>query len=122
MPLEAPVEVTAGEQVKATVMSRHRDYIISWVIELPETGQRFSNSTFNSLLLDRNSLARAQPERIATLNEHGKARQIVLSYCDGKRTLADVQAEVIKDFPQLFPSRSAAEQFVIAVLASDTVK
>jgi hypothetical protein len=32
-------------------MARPHDYVLAWTIELPETGQRFEQSTFNSLRL-----------------------------------------------------------------------
>jgi SAM-dependent methyltransferase len=120
LPLAKPVSVSAGERVKVTVMIRHRDHVIGWIIELPDSGQRFAQTTFNGLLLDRESLTRAHPERIATLSDRGKARQLVLSYCDGKRTLAEVESLVLRDFPQLFPSTRATSTFITAVLASDT--
>ncbi len=120
LPLAKPVSVRAGERVKVTVMIRHRDQVIGWIIELPDSGQRFAQTTFNGLLLDRESLTRAHPERIAKLSDRGTARQLVLSYCDGKRTLADVEALVLRDFPKLFPSAQATSNFITAVLASDT--
>jgi protein arginine N-methyltransferase 1 len=59
-PVDAPIPVTAGERVLVTVMARHKDHVIGWVIELPETGKRFAHTTFNGLLLDSDELTRAQ--------------------------------------------------------------
>jgi hypothetical protein len=70
--------------------------------------------------LDKEALNRAQPGRVAKLNDRGRARQIVLSYCDGQRTLAEVQATVLKEHPNLFPSAQATHSFVEQVLAWDT--
>jgi protein arginine N-methyltransferase 1 len=120
LPLESPVPVSAGEHIQATVMARHQDHVIGWIIELPESGQRFAHTTFNGLLLDKEALNRAQPDRVAELNDRGRARQIVLSYCDGQRTLAEVQAMVLKEHPDLFPSAQATNSFVEQVLAWDT--
>ena len=120
LPLATPVDVRAGERLKVTVMVRHRDQVIGWIVELPGSGQSFAHTTFNGLLLDRQSLTRAHPERVAKLSERGKARQLVLSYCDGKRTLAEVETLVLRDCPQLFPSERATTEFITAVLASDT--
>ena len=88
--------------------------------ELPESGKRFTHTTFNGLLLDRDSLTRAQPDRVARLNGRGLARQIVLSYCNGERTVAEVQALVQRDHPQLFPSAQALSSFVTTVLSWET--
>ena len=120
LPLATPVSVSAGERVRATVMTRHLDNVIGWVVELPNSGQRFELTTFNGLLLDRAALSRARPDRVATLNPRGRARQIVLSYCDGKRTVSEVQQLVERDHPALFPSRQAATSFITQVRAWDT--
>lgn len=120
LPLESSVPVSAGEHIKATVMARHRDHVIGWIVELPESGQRFAHTTFNGLLLDKEALNRAQPDRVAKLNDRGRARQIVLSYCDGQRTLAEVQAMVLEEHPDLFPSTQATNSFVEQILAWDT--
>ena len=114
------INVSAGELIRVTVMIRHRDHVIGWIVELPGSGQRFAHTTFNGLLLDRQSLTRAHPERVAKLSNRGRARQLVLSYCDGKRTLAEVEMLILRDFPKLFPSTQATSNFITAVLASDT--
>ena len=119
-PLEAPVTVKAGDRIHVNVMARPKDHVIAWVIELPDAGKRFTHTTFNGLLLDRQALTRAGPDRVAQLNDRGRARQIVLSYCDGKRTIAEVQALVQRDHPDLFPSAQATSSFVTQVLSWDT--
>jgi hypothetical protein len=119
-PLDVPVTVTAGERINATVMARHQDHVIAWVIELPDVGKRFTHTTFNGLLLDSEALTRAQPERVAKLNDRGRARQVVLSYCDGQRTVAEVQTLVQRDHPELFPSTQATAAFITQVLSWDT--
>ena len=120
LPLEKAINVESGEVIKATVMARHRDNVIGWIIELPESGQRFAHTTFNGLFLDPQTLTRAHPERVATLNERGEARKLILAYCDGSRSVAEVQALVQQDCPNLFPTSQATENFITAVLAEDT--
>ena len=122
LPLDAPLAVKVGDCIHATVMARPRDNVIGWVIELPESGKRFAHTTFNGLLLDKEALNRAQPDRVATLNDRGQARQIVLSYCNGQRTAAEVQALVQSEHSDLFPSAQATSAFVESVLSSDTGK
>ncbi len=119
-PLDVPVTVEAGDRINVTVMARPRDNVTGWIIELPKSGQRFAQTTFNGLLLDKEALNRAQPDRVAKLNDRGRARQIVLSYCDGQCTLAEVQALVLKEHPDLFPSAQATNAFVELVLSMDT--
>lgn len=121
-PLDAPLTVKVGDRIHVTVMVRPRDNVIGWIIELPESGQRFAHTTFNGLLLDKEALNRAQPDRVVKLNDRGQARQIVLSYCDGQRTAAEVQALVQNEHSDLFPSAQATNAFVELVLSTDTGK
>jgi len=120
LPLDSPQAVSAGEHIKVTVMARHIDSVIGWLIELPDSGKRFTHTTFNGLLLNSETLDRAHPGRVANLNDRGRARQIVLSYCDGKRSVAEVQELIHRDHPDLFPSTEATSSFVNQVLAWDT--
>lgn len=118
LPLGQPIAVSEGERIDATVMARPRDRVIAWTIVA--SGQRYALSTFNGLLLDEFVLDRSRPDRNAQLNARGLARQIVLGYCNGERTLADVEARVLEDHPDLFPSQQATRAFVRSVLASNT--
>jgi protein arginine N-methyltransferase 1 len=120
LPLDEPVSVREGEPVHTVVMARHADHILAWTVELPEQGRRFSLTSFNGLLLDDEALNRSRPDRIARLNERGRAHQVALSYCDGTRTVAEVEALVRKEHPDLFPSAHATEKLVRSVLTWDT--
>jgi protein arginine N-methyltransferase 1 len=57
-PLDTPVAVTVGERILVTIMVRHKDNVIGWVVDLPESGKRFTHTTFNSLLLGSEALMR----------------------------------------------------------------
>ena len=120
LPLDAPVPVRKGERISVTIMARPLDNVIGWDVELPGAGKRFRQSTFNGLLLDGAALVRARPDRTARINDKGRARQIILSYCDGERTIAEVQSLVERDHSELFPSKQAAASFIMQVLAWDT--
>ena len=120
LPLEMPLRVSQGEVVRVTVMARHLDNVVAWVVELPRSNTRFAHSTFNGLLLDREAITRAHPDRRARLNDRGRARRLVLSYCDGQRTAAEVEALIQRDHPDLFPSARATSSFIRQVLAWDT--
>jgi len=117
LPLELPTAVKKGEHIQVTVMVRPLDHVIAWIVELPDSGLKIAQTTFNGLLLGREALTRAHPDRVALLNEHGRALQVVLSYCDGKRTAAEVQALVQREHPHLFPSEQATLAFVQRTLA-----
>lgn len=120
LPLEAPAPVRAGERILVTIMARPGESVLGWAVELPASGQRFKNSTWNGLLLDQQDLVRANPARIAALNLRGRARLIVLGYCDGSRSVGDVERLVMKEHPDLFPSLTELSAFVTSVLGGDT--
>ena len=119
-PLECAVRVHKGEKIRTSVMARPADRILAWTIELPERGEQFSLSTFNGLLLDDETLEHSHRDRVAQLNDRGKALRIVLSYCDGVRTVAEVEAKVRKEHPDLFPSALATTKFIQQALAWNT--
>ena len=110
----------AGEAIRATVMARPADRILAWTVDLPDQDRQFSLTTFNGLLLDETALNRTRPDRIARLNDRGRAHQVVLSYCDGIRTTGEIEALVRQEHPELFPSPQATEKFVRQVLTQDT--
>jgi protein arginine N-methyltransferase 1 len=122
LPIEAPIRVREGELIRVTVIARHLDNVLSWVVELPDSGEHFAQSTFGGLLLDSEALMRADPNRDARLNERGRARKLVLSYCDGNRSVAEVEEIISRDHSELFPSEQSILMFVRRVLSQDTGK
>jgi 16S rRNA G966 N2-methylase RsmD len=120
LPLSEPLPVTAGSRIRATVMARPADHLFAWTVELPDSQLRVSQSTWNGLLLDGADVTRANPSRPAALNDRGRARRIVLGYCDGVRTVAEVEQLVRQNHPDLFASPGESARFVAQVLGSDT--
>ncbi len=118
LPLPGP-QVSAGETIRVTVMMRPGDHVISWVVHLSQSGQRFARSTWNRQLLSQKGLVRANPTRPAVLNARGRARRVVLSYCDGTRSAQAVQQLVLQNHPDLFPCADEVADFVAGVLGSD---
>jgi protein arginine N-methyltransferase 1 len=119
-PLENPITVHENEWVAVTIMARHLDDVIAWNVELPDSDLHFAHSTFNGLLLDPDAISRAHSDRRAVLNDKGRARQLVLSYCDGQRTIRQVESLVRREHPDLFPSAEATTSFIRQVLSWDT--
>ena len=118
LPLERPLTVSEGDRISTTVMARPADHILAWTVKAH--GNQYSQTTFNGLLLDDEALNRSSPDRIARLNDKGRARQVVLSYVNGTRTVAEIEALVREEHPDLFPSPKAIEGFVRRVLTWDT--
>jgi protein arginine N-methyltransferase 1 len=120
LPIDEAVPVEAGDLAKATVMARPADHLIAWILEFPSTGQRFSHSTWQGMLLAPEDLIRAHPERVPHLNREGQARITVLGYCDGRRTAREIEQAVLREHPDLFPSPAEISRFVAQVLGRDT--
>ena len=121
LPIGAPMQVKAGDRVKASIMARPSDQVLAWTAEFPATGERFSHSTFKGMLLSQRDLVAVNPARVPNLSREGRARMSVLAYCDGRRTAREIEQAVLRDHPGLFPSATEISRFVARVLASDAV-
>jgi protein arginine N-methyltransferase 1 len=95
--------------------------VTAWTVEFEATGQRFSHSTLQGMLLSPEDLVTASPTRLARPSPEGRARAIVMGYCDGRRTVRDIEQAVLQDHPALFPSTVEISRFVARVLGTDTV-
>lgn len=120
LPIGEAVQVKGGEFAQVTLMARPADNLIAWVVEFPATGRRFSHSTWQGMLLSPEDLHRTNPARVPKPNREGMAREIVLGYCDGRRSASDIEQAVLRDHPGLFPSSGEISRFVARVLGRDT--
>ncbi|MCP9888683.1 class I SAM-dependent methyltransferase [Cyanobium sp. ATX 6A2] len=120
LPIDEAVPVCAGDVIKATVMARPADHLIAWVVEFPASGKRFSHSTWQGLVLTPEDLVRAQPDRVPQLSREGQARMTVLHYCDGERSVHEIEQLVLREHPDLFPSAQEISRFVMQVLGKDS--
>jgi protein arginine N-methyltransferase 1 len=120
LPIEDAIQVKAGDRVTVTVMTRPADSVLAWSVEFSATGQRFQHSTWNGLTVSPAELIRACPDRVPSLNREASARIIVLRYCDGRRTVSEIEQAVSRDHPNLFPSPEESSRFVAQVLGRDT--
>jgi protein arginine N-methyltransferase 1 len=120
LPIDEPQRVKAGEQVEAMLMARPDDPLLAWSVDFPSGGRRFAHSTWQGMLLSPEDLQRSAPERIPAVSRRGRARGIVLQYCDGRRTARDIEHAVLREHPGLLPSRAEISRFVAGVLGGDT--
>lgn len=120
LPTGEAVPVSAGEDVVATVMARPASNLLGWTVEFPASGKRFAHSTWQGMLFAPEDLVRANPQHVPVPSEEGIARGIVLGYCDGVRTVGEIEAAVLRDHPRLFPSEDETCRFIVDVLATQT--
>ncbi|MGH6628348.1 MAG: hypothetical protein ACREB3_01295, partial [Burkholderiales bacterium] len=120
LPIGEAVPAKGGDVVTVTIMVRPAEQLIAWTVEFSTTGQRFSHSTWQGMLLSPEILIRAKPNHVPQLSREGRARMTVLGYCDGKRTTQEIEQAVLRDHPNLFPSSGEIARFVARVLGRDT--
>ncbi len=119
LPIDEAVKVQAGDTVRATVMARPADHLIAWVVEFPASGRRFAHSTWQGQILTPEQLMQRNPEHVPQLGCKGQATATVLSYCDGTRTVAEIEHAVLRDHPDLLPSAGEISGFVAKILGRD---
>ncbi len=120
LPIEEPLQVSAGDTVDLTVLARPADGLVSWEVRHPPSGKKFSHSTWLGELLTAGQLGRSQPSHVPRLSASARARSTVLALCDGQRSVSEIQAGVRREHPDLFPSEQEISRFVLSVLSSDT--
>ncbi|MEK6532860.1 MAG: class I SAM-dependent methyltransferase [Nitrospirota bacterium] len=127
-PHDRPVAVQTDDRVFVSMRILPTQVVVSWNVEVWRTDPhdpthakktklaQFSHSTLNGMLISREDLQRTKPASIPTLNPWGQARLTVLTLCDGLRPLADIEREVLRQHPNLFPSLNEAATFVAEVV------
>jgi hypothetical protein len=98
--------------------------MLTWKVEVrgesgaSRNGDRaaFAHSTFRGMLVSREDLERTRPQFVPVLSARGEARRSVVNLCDGHRALHDIETEVQRRHPDLFPSLAEAAEFVAEVV------
>ncbi|HJR24368.1 MAG TPA: 50S ribosomal protein L11 methyltransferase [Acidimicrobiales bacterium] len=123
LPAADPVVVAPGHEVTAEIAADPRDEQYRWTITVRDAAGTViassSHSTLEGTPLTREDLARTRPDATPRLTPDGEARRTVLSLCDGRRALHEIEGEVLDRHPDLFPDRTRASAFVTRVLRND---
>lgn len=120
MPIGEPLTVSEGDIVEASVAMRPDENLITWNLKHRNSGKSFRHSTWQASLFGTKHIQRARPDHVPHLSARGKARQIVLGYCDGRRSVAEIEAAVLREHPDLMPTPQALSDFVLEVLGRNT--
>lgn len=116
--VEEPFDVKAGDEIEISLRFRYDDPMITWIVRGPRGTKTQKMSTWKATVLTQQDLVTQSGDPVS-LSQVGKARQVVLTYIDGKRTGREVEDAVLTDHPTLFPTESATRRFVNVVLAQD---
>jgi len=126
-PIDQPVAVGPGDSVRVTMTIHPKESMAAWTVavhaapveEHRTPRARFKHSTFHGVPLCREDLDRMAPQSRPTLKPRGEARRQTLELCDGRRTLAEIEHEVHRRWPEIFPSLDDAASFVAGILKRD---
>lgn len=119
-PIGEPVDLREGERVSVRVMARPADEVLAWTVDLPARGRRFAHSTWPATLRSKERLEQASAGHAPRLTETGRARRRVLEWCDGSRTVADIERDLAAAFPDAFPTPESRSRWLARVLRKDT--
>jgi len=115
-PIGRPVPVSKGDQVEVKIRSLHEESVVSWRVEVAGKAS-FNHSTWNGMLICEEDVRRTSPDFVPNLTRRGQARLSVLSLCNGRRPLSEIERETYRMHPTLFHSPKEAAIFVAEVLA-----
>jgi hypothetical protein len=124
-PIDRPVALAVGDRVHIDMHIVPGQGLVTWGIEISRDGgphdaplqkTTFQHSTFKGMLLCQDDLRRTQPTFVPKLTPWGDARLSVLTLCDGKRPLSEIEQEVFRRHPKLFKSAAEAATFVAEVV------
>jgi hypothetical protein len=117
-PLDQPASVERGDRVSMHVRIRPAEIVVSWDVDIQSArGRRVEHhSTLDGMLISREELRVNAPDSTPRLTPRGLARRSILTLCDGHRSLAEIEREVFRRHPELFPSTGDAQAFVAEVV------
>jgi SAM-dependent methyltransferase len=113
-PLQRPVRIQPGTPIEVTMQSSGNGSLWSWCVTINR--DRFAHATpitFTMLPADERRLL---PDASPTLSPQGRAELFALSMLNGQTAIADVQAELCKNFPELLISAEQAAVFLQEIL------
>jgi hypothetical protein len=119
-PIDRPVGLEKGDRVQIKMQILPSELVVTWKVEVwgdADTRKaRFTHSTFQGMLLCKEDLQRTQPHCIPKLSPWGEARRSILNLCDGRKTLAEIEQEIYRDYRELFLSVDRAAAYVAEVI------
>lgn len=109
LPLDPPLELTAGEEVTFK-LQRPPFGDWSWRVKTDKTQQQ--HSTFFSVPMSLKSLKQASLDYQPQITKKGEAALYVLSHSDGTLSVQQLSTHVMKEYPDLFADFKQASSFV----------
>ncbi len=113
LPFETPLELAEGDEVRVRLRAAYvaGDYVWRWSVRATGGEQvkaHFDQSSFESGLLSSGRLKRGSVSHVPKLRSVGEVLRATLVLMDGRRSLAEIAAEVAARFPRRFVDPEAA--------------
>jgi hypothetical protein len=121
LPFEEPLELTEGDPVEISIMTRPNDHIWAWRVQAKGGAEKRSQTTLNALPPTAINAQIGSAGLTVQLTNRAKFRRIVFEYCDGKHTAAQIEDLIVAKHADLFPTEAALRAQVAAVLGSYTI-
>ena len=122
-PVDQPIEVAVADRVVITMDIMPTEELVTWRVEVLRGGDSDSilkatclQSTFKGMMLCQDDMRRSKPTFVPKLTSWGEARLSVLSLCDGRREIAEIEKELYRRHRTLFRSPAEAATFVAEVV------
>jgi predicted RNA methylase len=120
LPIDQAVQVHENELIEVTLMVRPNDALIAWTVRFPAQELVFKHSTWQGELLGADRLRHSLPSHVPKLTDAARAKQIILGYCDGKRSLEEIRTLLRNNHGDLFSTERALERSLASALVSST--
>jgi protein arginine N-methyltransferase 1 len=123
-PIPEAVPVESGDRVDVGMTLLPEDGFITWDVTVACAAghtRTFRQSMLLGMLLDPVDLHRTRPDYRPTLTARGVARLSVLTLCDGRRSLQEIEAEIYDRHRELFAAPDEAAEFVTEVVSRYSV-
>lgn len=115
LPLDPPLELTAGEEVKFKLQRPpYGDW--NWRVETATTVQQ--HSTFFSVPMTLKTIKKSSLDYQPQITNKGEAALYVLSHSDGTQSVQQLSTQVMNKYPNLFPDLVKASKFVQNLIMS----
>jgi hypothetical protein len=114
-PIREGAEVHAGQVITVSMHILPEAGVYSWDVEIAD-GRLFRQSTMQGLMLTLDDLRRTDPASRPERTPEASARLTVLTLCDGRHTLREIEGRVFEAHRELFRSLDEVAAFVARVL------
>lgn len=119
LPIADPVRVEVGDRIDVVLRARPVEVVLAWDVRVTRAGAEVAHarhSTLVGMLVPRETLSRTNPSTRPRLTRWADARATVLTLCDGRHTLAEIESATASRHAALFAHAGEAQEFVAEVV------